>query len=175
MPEPLRLHIGGTQPKPGWKMLNIKPGPGVDYVGSATDLSVFRDGMVDELYGSHIYEHLGYNDELLQALREAYRVLRPGGVIKVGVPDMDVLCRMFLDPNLDTESRWEVVRMIYGGQTDQFDFHKGGFNLPILTKFLEWAGFRNVQQVQVFNLFDDITSLTFRGTPISLNVTATKP
>ncbi len=69
--EPLRLHIGGEAVKPGWKIVNIKQLPGVDFIGSATDLSAFADGTVDEVYGSHIYEHLSYSEEILKALTEA--------------------------------------------------------------------------------------------------------
>jgi len=31
---------------------------------------------------------------------------------------------MYLDPALTTDDRWHVTRMIYGSQTDSFDFHK---------------------------------------------------
>jgi hypothetical protein len=31
---------------------------------------------------------------------------------------------MYLDPTLTTDDRWHVTRMIYGSQTDSFDFHK---------------------------------------------------
>ena len=35
----LRLHLGGMEPKPGWTIVNIQPGPGVDIVADITDLS----------------------------------------------------------------------------------------------------------------------------------------
>lgn len=44
-------------------------------------------GSVDALYTSHMVEHLD-RDEVLAFLREAHRVLAPGGVIRVGVPDI---------------------------------------------------------------------------------------
>jgi len=55
-----RLHIGGKQVKEGWKILNIQPGKGVDFVGDAADLSQFNDGTFDEVYAAHVSEHLGY-------------------------------------------------------------------------------------------------------------------
>ena len=39
-----RLHVGGREPRAGWEILNILPGPGVDHVGDAVDLSRFADG-----------------------------------------------------------------------------------------------------------------------------------
>jgi predicted SAM-dependent methyltransferase len=173
---PLRLHIGGEHVRPGWTIVNIDPAlPNVDVVGSATDLSAFADNSVDEVYGSHVYEHLSYSEELLRAFGEAYRVLKPGGVFKVGVPDLAVLCRLFIEPSLTRDEQLYVMRMIYGGQTDAFDYHKGGYSLELLGEFLHAAGFREIQRVRDFGLFPDTTTMAFRGVPISLNVQAVKP
>jgi len=173
--EPLSLHIGGETVKDGWKIVDIKPLPGVDFIGSATDLSVFADATVDEIYGSHIYEHLSYSEEVLKAFTEAYRVLRPGGMIKLGVPDLEVLCRLFLSPELTREEKFWVSRLIYGGQTDPWDFHKGGYSGELLGEFLFATGFRDIERVNAFGLFQDTTTLAFKGVPISLNVQARKP
>lgn len=173
--EPLRLHIGGEEPRPGWKILNIQPGPNVDYLGSATDLSAFADASVDEVYGSHIYEHLSYISEVMQAFGEVYRVLKPGGVFKLGVPDLKVLCQLFVHPQLSRDERYNIMRTIYGGQTDPFDFHKGGYSFELLGEFLYAAGFRDITRVEKFGLFDDTTALSFAGISISLNVQAVKP
>lgn len=172
---PLRLHIGGEHVREGWTIVNVKQVPGVDVIGSATDLSAFADASADEVYGSHIYEHLSYSEELQKALAEAYRVLKPGGVFKVGVPDLAVLCRLFLEPSLTREQQFFIMRMIYGGQTDPWDYHKGGYSLELLGEFLYAAGFREIRRVRDFGLFPDTTAMSFNGVPISLNVQAVKP
>jgi predicted SAM-dependent methyltransferase len=172
--EPLRLHVGGEHVRPGWKIVNIKHVPGVDYIGSATDLSVFADGSADAVYGSHIYEHLDYSTEVLRAFREAHRVLRPGGEFMVGVPDLDMLARLFTAPELSVQDKFNVMRMIYGGQTDEWDYHKCGFNMEILAEFLAAAGFREMRRVARFGLFEDVTNMQFAGVDISLNVIAYK-
>ena len=64
---PLRLHIGGEEPKAGWTILNVQEGPYVDALGDCRDLSGYSDGSVAEIYASHVFEHLGYLDELPQA------------------------------------------------------------------------------------------------------------
>jgi predicted SAM-dependent methyltransferase len=65
-----RRHIGGTEAKAGWKILNIEPALGVDYVEECKDLSRFEDGPIEEIYASHVLEHLGYVKDLPRALAE---------------------------------------------------------------------------------------------------------
>lgn len=173
--EPLRLHIGGEAVKEGWKIVNIKPLPGVDFLGSATDLSVFQDGTVDAIYGSHIYEHLDYNSEVLKAFGEAFRVLKPGGQFLVAVPDLEVLARLFVEPGLTLQDKFHVMRMIYGGQTDPWDYHKVGYSADILAQFMASAGFEGMERVENFGLFSDTSTLAFFNVPISLNVRGYKP
>src|SRR4051812_82718 len=95
---PLRLHIGGRIAKEGWKILNILPGPSVDYVGDCRDLSQFGENSVAEMYLSHVLEHLDYQKEVEATLLEFRRVLAPGGRVMIGVPDLDVLCHMMIAP-----------------------------------------------------------------------------
>lgn len=55
----------------------------------------FRDGEVAVVYASHVLEHLSHKHA--QAfVREAYRVLKPGGVIRLVVPDLERLARLYL-------------------------------------------------------------------------------
>jgi len=171
---PLRLHLGGREIKEGWKILNIQPGPGVDFIGNITDLSQFPDNSAVEVYASHVYEHLNFHDEVWRALREAYRILKPGGLFRLGIPDLDILCKLFLQPGLDVSARFHLVRMFYGGQSDAFDYHKLGMNFQILEWYLQQVGFKSIRRVPSFGLFKDTTSLEFNGTCISLNVMAMK-
>jgi predicted SAM-dependent methyltransferase len=173
--QPLRLHVGGWQVKEGWTILNIQPRPGVDFVGDCTDLSRFADASVAELYASLVYEHLAYGgDVLLGAWKEVHRVLVPGGRFLFSVPDLQTLCRLFLEPSLDVAQRFHVMRMMFGGQQDEHDFHRIGLTEEFAFGYLGRAGFRSARRVQDFGLFDDTSSLQFMGVPISLNVEAVK-
>lgn len=58
---------------------------GVRY-GDATRLPL-ADGSVDAVYSSHMLEHLS-RDKAERFLREAARVLKPGGVLRIAVPDL---------------------------------------------------------------------------------------
>ena len=171
----IKLHIGGRTPKEGWKILNIQPGPGVDFVGDCMDLSRFGDQSIAEIYLSHVLEHLDYQKEVHRALRECRRVLVPGGRLMIGVPDLDVLCYLLGAPFLSTQDKFFVTRVIYGGQVDAYDYHKAGYNFAFLHSFLAQNGFERIQRVKTFGLFTDTTELIVNGVAASLNVEAFKP
>ena len=172
---PLRLHIGGHITHADWKILDVQPGPHVDYVGHCGDLSAFGDDCVFEIYASHVLEHLGYVKDLPKALREFHRALAPGGTLRISVPDLAVLCELFTDPALQSAERFHVMRMMFGGQIDRADFHCVGLSEEFLRDYLHSAGFVDIVRTVNFGLFDDTSSLVFRDRAISLNVTARKP
>jgi predicted SAM-dependent methyltransferase len=172
---PRKLHIGGTAFSAEWEILNALPGPHVDHIGNANDLSRFSDNVFSEIYASHIVEHLDYNGELQAALKEWYRVLKPGGRIYISVPDLDILARLFIDKTqLTLDERFAVMRMMFGGHVDKFDYHVVGLNHEILAAYLLAAGFETIVRTDEFRIFQDTSSMRYKGTLISLNLTAVK-
>jgi predicted SAM-dependent methyltransferase len=169
-----KLHIGGKQVRDGWEILNVQPGPGVDHVGSCVDLSAFADESVEEIYGSHVFEHLTYADELPKALGECHRVLSGNGRLMISVPDLQVLSWLYNKPGLRTEDRLQIMRIMFGGQTDEHDLHKVGYSYDTMCWFLGQAGFKRAEQVERFGIFDDSSDLKLGGEYLSLNVIATK-
>lgn len=170
----LRLHIGGKHPKAGWKIVNIQPGPDVDFVSDCVDLGLFADASVDEIYASHVLEHLSYQNKLPQALAEFRRVLKPGGAAKISVPDFETLCRLFLEPGRTEQERFLLMQMAFGGQSDEHDFHYVGLTFEFLSGYLSAAGFARTERVAEFGLFHDASTIHVANTPISLNVVAHK-
>jgi predicted SAM-dependent methyltransferase len=170
----LKLHIGGREKREGWVILDALPGPIVDYVGNCNDLSFLEDESCSEVYASHVLEHLGYSGDLQKALAGIYRVLKSGGRLRASVPDLETLCRLFLHPSLDVKARFHIMRMMFGGRTTDYDVHYVGLNFEFLEDFLQEAGFRGIQRVSQFDLFNDTSTLLFGDVPISLNVEAWK-
>jgi predicted SAM-dependent methyltransferase len=168
-----KLLIGSRVRYPGWETFDAVDGPGVDHVGDAKDLSRFAQGSFAEVYASHILEHFGYQRDLVTALREWRRVLAPGGVLYVSVPDMDTLAEMFLlRESLTPADRFMVMRMLFGGQTDPHDFHYVGLNEEFLVEWFREAGFAAWARVESFGMFEDTSDHTFAGWRISLNMMA---
>lgn len=170
-----RLHIGGTVAAPGWEILNVLPGPHVDHLGNANDLSRFPDCSFNDIYASHIVEHFDYKDEMLPALREWNRVLKPFGRLYISVPDLDVLAKLLLtkDP-MTIYERFFVMRIMFGGHVDAHDYHFAGLNEEFLRGYLEEAGFGAIRKVEEFGIFQDSSSKRFKGELISLNLVAKK-
>ncbi|MCS7030310.1 MAG: methyltransferase domain-containing protein [Gloeomargarita sp. SKYG116] len=55
----------------------------------------FSDGMFDLVYHSHVLEHLTYTDAQ-KFLQECYRILKPNGIIRVVVPDLENIVREYI-------------------------------------------------------------------------------
>jgi predicted SAM-dependent methyltransferase len=55
----------------------------------------FADASVDFIYTSHFIEHL-YRFETERFLRECWRILNPGGTIRVVVPDLELLVSKYM-------------------------------------------------------------------------------
>lgn len=171
-----RLHIGGTSKSGGWEVLNANPAPYVDHLCNANDLSQFADNTFEEIYASHVVEHFDYSGELLNVLIEWKRVLVPGGRVLISVPDLDILAELFLRrADLSFDERFAVMRMMFGGHVDKYDYHVVGLNEEFLRSFLHMTGYENIRRVKHFGLFKDTSSMLFKGEPISLNVIAAKP
>jgi predicted SAM-dependent methyltransferase len=169
----MKLHIGGWQSRDDWKILDILPRPGADFLGSITDLSKFESGSIEAIYASHVLEHVSQND-MANALAGIIRVLIPGGTFMASVPDLDVLSHLFISPSLSIDQKFHVMRMIFGGQTDAADFHYIGLNHQILHRYLQNAGFGRIERVRSFGLFTDTSELETYGQRISLNMIAVK-
>ena len=90
----MKLHIGGTEKKEGWKILNIQKSNNVDYIGDIRDLSQFDDNSVSEVYASHVVEHVDQKN-IKNTLKGVFRILKENGKFYISVPDMEILCRIF--------------------------------------------------------------------------------
>jgi SAM-dependent methyltransferase len=73
-------------------------GPDVEVLQTvSTDLGALADGSVDVVFASNFFEHLPDTDAFLTTLREARRVLRPGGSILILQPNIAAVGGRFWD------------------------------------------------------------------------------
>jgi len=105
-----------------------------------------------------VLEHFSYYVRLQSALKEWHRVLQTSGVLRISVPDLDVLAHMFLQQNPKTgkrehrfniAQRFEIMRMMFGGHTNEHDVNLVGLNedsCAIISRTMdsrEWIAWSN--------------------------------
>ncbi|MGH9935000.1 MAG: class I SAM-dependent methyltransferase, partial [Blastocatellia bacterium] len=87
-PEARRLNVGcGHQRREGWIGIDIVATEAADIVRDITRGLPFDDASVDEIYCDNVLEHIGPSADFIFVLNEFYRVLKPGGVATIIVPD----------------------------------------------------------------------------------------
>lgn len=155
--EPLKLNIGSKDTEmPGFTAVDRKFGQ------EAYPLD-FPDESAVEIYASHILEHFP-RGLVLEVLKDWFRVLKPGGRIRVAVPDFDRLVDGYRSGGMTTN----IQPFIFGGQTDTNDVHYCAFNKETLTTLLYGAGFEGIRPFQAE--YEDASQID-----CSLNLMASKP
>jgi predicted SAM-dependent methyltransferase len=180
---PFKLHLGcGKRHIPGFIHIDAAPAPHVDWVTRVERLSMFEDGAAELVYASHVLEHFSRR-EVPRVLGEWRRVLAPGGVLRLAVPDFAACAKLYHEKGLE-DGLSGLIGLICGGQRDVYDFHKSIFDEDYLTRLLMDAGFREVRRWDWRRTehadVDDYSQAHLphmdkaRGTLMSLNLEAVK-
>ncbi len=157
----LKLHIGaGGCNLDGWVNIDVHPAP------LALNLQwglPFADGQAERVFLSHLLEHLFYPQEATKLLAEIRRVLAPGGVVRIVVPDIEQCIQAYVKNDKEFfASRRHTWTWWPEGQTRLEDFlayagagpnpgllfesHKFGYDFETLSRALERAGFTDVRR-----------------------------
>ncbi|MFC1945687.1 methyltransferase domain-containing protein [Chloroflexota bacterium] len=138
---PVKLHIGcGERYIPGFTHVDVRKFEHVDVVAPAWQLDVFEDDSVDLIYCCHTLEHLKKTQVGL-TLAEWHRVLRPGGVLRLAVPDFAKICQMYTR----TGDLSQLLGLLMGGQDYPENTHYTVYDYAYLAGLLQDAGFTSVR------------------------------
>lgn len=120
------------------------------------------DESVDVIRASHVLEH--FPSALVpDVVKHWASKLRPGGVLKIAVPNFEYIAKAYLDgQDLPIEG------YTMGGQTDADDFHKALFDAATVADLFRGAGLTDIGPWD--SDADDCSRL-----PVSLNLRAVKP
>lgn len=135
----------------------------VDGIARREDVYPLQDGdrSCDEVRASHILEHFSHR-QTLDVVKEWARVLKPGGILKIAVPNFDKIVQMYSDgSDLNVES------YLMGSHTDGDDHHGAIFNEQKLRGLMKLAGLVNIRPWT--SEIDDCAKL-----PVSLNLMGNK-
>jgi predicted SAM-dependent methyltransferase len=91
------INLGcGSRFHPDWVNADIVPrDPSVIQCDLSQRLP-FPDGDFDVVYHSNVLEHIR-RENALSFMRECFRVLKPGGILRVAVPDLERICKLYLE------------------------------------------------------------------------------
>lgn len=118
-------------------------------------------GSIDEIRASHVLEHFPHG-QIGAVIRDWVRALRPGGVLRLAVPDFQWIAEKYL-----AGEEIPVQGYVMGGQTDKRDFHQALFDREGLVEAMETAGLVAIRDWK--SEIRDCAAL-----PVSLNLAGTK-
>ncbi|WP_157278213.1 class I SAM-dependent methyltransferase [Methyloversatilis thermotolerans] len=175
------LHIGCSDvDAPGFIKLDARPLPHVHFVRrDITRLTMIPDAALDMVYMCHVLEHV-MRPRIVATLKEMAHILRPGGLLRLSVPDFDRIVRLYEAAGRDIRA---IAAPLVGGQDYAHNIHYVAFNRDFLADQLLRAGFVGIADWHphacAHHDFEDWASrpihLGDRSFPVSLNLEAHKP
>lgn len=156
----MKLNLGS-----GHKDLEIDGYVNIDIANGVSAYPLdYESETVDEIRASHILEHFS-KSEVENVLKSWVDKLRPGGVLKIAVPDFRKIASRYVSGE---PSKHNTVHYIVGGQDDSNDYHKMIFDEDSLSQYLTAAGLENITKWT--SEIEDCASYD-----ISLNLQGNKP
>lgn len=176
----LKLHLGcGDVSLDGYINIDARYLPNVDKVENAQFLRSYSEGSVDVIYACAILEHFT-RWEYVGVLQRWNDLLRPGGILRISVPDFEALTNYYKKCG---DIR-KLIGMFYGGQDYKENFHHMCWDFNMLKEDLENVGFKDIHKYDWRNTehsnVDDFSQSYLphmdkeNGQLMHLNVEATK-
>lgn len=175
----INLHLGcGSVKHPKFVNVDGLPAPHIHFVRPINDLSCFKKESVDLIYASHCLEHFPHA-QVHEVLSEWFRVLKEDGILRISVPDFDLLLNIYQNSGNNIDS---IIYALMGGQDYKYNFHMTVFNKASLFILLKDIGFREVAEWQPgtceLTTFSDHSTCQFqvndKNYSVSLNLQAVK-
>jgi len=145
-----RLNWGcGEHPEPGWLNSDVKNVPGIDIVADVRAGLPLESDSIDYITSIHALPELPYPD-LVPALRELRRVLKPGGVLRLALPDLERGIEAYQSGNRDyfhvPDEDARSLGAKFVTQMIWYGYSRSLFVPDFVEELLERAGFSRVDR-----------------------------
>jgi predicted SAM-dependent methyltransferase len=143
----MKLHLAcGKRNFEGWTNVDIVDLPHIHYQTSVEDLSMLSDESADIVYSSHTLEYFD-RTEVISVLNEWKRVLKPGGLLRIAVPNFEALLSVYNK----TRDISKILGPLYGRMEFTTKngiekiYHKTVYDYQSLHDLLTQTGFQNIE------------------------------
>lgn len=148
---PVKFNMGSGRDKlDGYIAVDLH-NPAADINEDVLKLSL-PESSVDEIYSSHLIEHLNHT-EVIPLLGRWYSALKQNGKLIIETPDLEAMCKDF--ENASDDERYIITMCIFGAAANNVTTeslangtaspHLWGFYPKVLSDILTQIGFTNVE------------------------------
>lgn len=151
-----KLHTGcGCVYHEGWTNLDISDAHKVDIKADILQTH-FDENSWDVIYSCHSFEHLEYEKDAVEALNRYYRWLKPGGILRISVPSLEIAVKAYVE-NRD-------MKFLLGEPFDSLHYkrtkgeylnkfitsfdHQMCYDFELLSSLFADAGFKEIRNCQ---------------------------
>ena len=137
----IKLHLGcGSKKISGYTNIDMIATDAVDEVDDIRYLQRYDKNSVDVIYACHVLEHIS-RTEYKQVLSRWYDILKPGGVLRLSIPDLEKWFLYCLEKN----NFRLILGALYGEQDNIYNSHKMGWTEKTIKEDLLEIGFLSVE------------------------------
>jgi SAM-dependent methyltransferase len=146
---PRRLHFGcGWTIAPGWINCDIFRAPGLDLCADIRQGLPLVEQSIDCIASHHAMQDLKIYEQV-PALAELRRVLKPGGVLRLGLPDFDIFVAAYQrgDRDFFMIHDWETIDGNFFTHLLWYNITQTPMTKRFMEELLKKAGFARVEHV----------------------------
>lgn len=140
----IKLHLGCGKRNFGPDWVHIDGGDFSHLHSHDITKLPFENNSVDLIYSSHVLEYFD-REEVTNVLKEWYRVLKIGGMLRVAVPDFKMMTTKYLIDGCELDL---FLGPLYGkwSMGNKTIYHKTAYDFLSLKRVLQSNGFRGIQE-----------------------------
>lgn len=141
----------------GWVNIDIFKAKNIAFTWDCRKHLPFKTNSVDRIRCEHVLEHMDRVEEVPRFLKECFRCLKAGAVLRIVVPDAEKFIKAYAE---NTAASWKEVDVDIASFSDEWQpmdamnkifhqagEHKFGYDFPTLKLSLKKAGFSEIQKL----------------------------